>query len=279
MAVVVACSRGIYADAQRNSLLGTEDSLDSWSAYHRRLWHMYRFQAEHFDRASACFERAASLSPIASSPQVGLSFVHWQRAYLQISGDAAEDQKCARDFAQRSLELDPEDPEAHWALGRVMVLEGDYEGSLDTLQTAVELNGSNVMSLYSLARSQTILRRHPQSKDLLEQVRALSPFDPMAFAIDALQAFNEDDIGNHEKATTLIDRAARQANAHYHVNGFAAYCHFRAGNSARALEYYQRLLLLSPDYNADAFIAARPIYSEPEISEARSVFRELARLR
>ena len=277
-AVASACTREIYADARRNALLGGAESLDSWSAYHRGLWHMYRFQAEHLDRATECFEHAVALSPGAAAPQVGLSFVHWQRAYLHLSDDVGQAQRCARQHAELALDLDPEDPEAHWALGRVLVLEDDFESSLTALQTAVALNSSNVMSLYSLARSHTILGQPADSIALLESARGLSPFDPMGFAIDALQAFNEGDLGNHQQATELIDRAVRQPNAHYHVLGFAAYCHYRAGQRAEAAGYYRRLLETSPDYAVDDFIAARPLYLEGDISEARSVFAELARL-
>ena len=70
----------------------------------------------------------------------------------------------------------------------------------------------------------------------------------------------------------------RQPNAHYHVLGFAAFCHFRAGKHVEAASYYQRLREASPEYDADDHIAARPLYLESEISEARSIFAKLARL-
>ena len=47
---------------------------------------------------------------------------------------------------------------------------------------------------------------------------------------------------------------------------------------AESGELIEALRKLSPAYDAEDYIASRPLYSEREISEARNVFKELARL-
>ena len=59
-------------------------NLDAWSAFHRGLDHMYRFRISECDAAESCFLQAIDLEPGLARPHAGLSFVHFERAYLNL---------------------------------------------------------------------------------------------------------------------------------------------------------------------------------------------------
>ena len=100
------------------SLLKPSENLDAWEAYHRGCWHMFKFRPEHYEEAERYFLRSIELDPTSPRPFAGLSFVHWQRAFLEISPDRAGEIAQARELAEEAIALDPRDPQGYNALGR-----------------------------------------------------------------------------------------------------------------------------------------------------------------
>ena len=80
---------------RERSLLKTPEGLDAWSAYHRGCWHMYRFTPRDFDQAEHFFRRSLELDPNAPRAYAGLSFIHWQRAFLELTRDRNRQERLA----------------------------------------------------------------------------------------------------------------------------------------------------------------------------------------
>ena len=67
-------------------LTGTEN-LDAWAAYHLGLQHMFRFNREDNAAATTLFERAVALDSGFARAHAGLSFLHFQTAFLRHTDD------------------------------------------------------------------------------------------------------------------------------------------------------------------------------------------------
>ncbi len=110
--------------AERNrAILKPPNSLDAWEAYHRGLWHMYRFTQVDNDMAQHFFEMAIGLDPTFARAHAGMSFTHWQNAF-QSWADRQSESDRAFEAAGRGLIIDDRDPAAHWAMGRALWLRG-----------------------------------------------------------------------------------------------------------------------------------------------------------
>jgi TolB-like protein len=90
--------------------LTVSDNLDAWSSYHLGLQHMYRFNRKDNAAATALFQKAIARDPNFARAHAGLSFVHFQTAFMRYSDDLDTEIAQARRFAVRGLELDPMDP-------------------------------------------------------------------------------------------------------------------------------------------------------------------------
>ena len=88
----------------------SSDNLDAWSAYHRGLWHMYRFNRHDNSIAAQMFQHALGKDPQFARAYAGLSFTCFQEAFLGYSADITERRDLAKRYAEKSLELDPHDP-------------------------------------------------------------------------------------------------------------------------------------------------------------------------
>ena len=80
---IVAAIAGEIEQVERNrAVLKPPSSLDAWEAYHRGLWHMYRFNAADNEQAHHFFAMAVRLDPTFARAYAGLSFTHFQNAFL-----------------------------------------------------------------------------------------------------------------------------------------------------------------------------------------------------
>jgi TolB-like protein/DNA-binding winged helix-turn-helix (wHTH) protein/Tfp pilus assembly protein PilF len=264
---------------RERSLLKTPEGLDAWSAYHRGCWHMYRFTPRDFDQAEHYFRHSLKLDPNAPRAYAGLSFVHWQRAFLELTRDRNREERLALELAHQSVTVDPRDPLGHWALGRAYLLHADLEQAADELQTSVAINPSSAVAQYSLAYVLMQLGEQTRSLDSNGKARRLSPYDAMTFAMYACFAANLKFLGRYQEAADFATRAARQPNTHHHVVAIAAVCNVLADRREAAKTHYTRLLAARPGYTCADYLKAfkhRPAAHSALIRRAFSQLDALA---
>ncbi|WP_354003659.1 transcriptional regulator [Ramlibacter aurantiacus] len=220
--------------AERNrAILKNPGSLNAWEAHHRGLWHMVRFNREDNEQARHFFERAVRLDPTFARPQAGLSFTHFQDAFLGWHDREASIGK-AYATAAEGLMADDQDPAAHWALGRAMWLMDRQDDAVRELRTSIDLSPNFALGHYTLGFVQ-MQSGDPQSAiEACDQARALSPMDPLLFAMLAARALGLLRLGRHEEASEWALRSVSRPNAHVHVRAIAMICLALAGRISEA---------------------------------------------
>ena len=265
----------IELSERQRALLKHPANLDAWSAYHRAAWLMYQFTPEAYEEAERLFQLSAKLDPNSARVYAGLSFVHWQRAFLEIGKDRSEEIARAQEYAQHALIVDPRDPQAHWAMGRSYLLQRDFDLAIEEIGHSIELSPSFAIGHYSSAFARMLSGDHAGSASAVRLARRLSPYDIMSFAMLALEAFDAALAGRVEQAAVLADRAARQPNAHYHIFAIAAFCNSLAGRDDAAREYVQRLAKAHPGYRISDYFRAFPYRTDALKSQIHREFRKL----
>lgn len=265
----------IEQSERQRALLTPPASLDAWSAYHRGAWHMFQFTTEGYEEAERFFKRAAELDPGASRVFAGLSFVHWQRAFLEIGKDRHAEIDQATELARHAMMLDPRDPQGHWALGRAFLLRQEFDLAIEEIEQSVALNPNFAIGHYSVAFARALATQNGRSDESVRIARRLSPYDLMSFAMLATQAMNATLLGRFEDGADLADRAARQGNAHYHILGIAAFSNALAGRTEVAKRYLARLATIHPGYRVSDYLRAFD-YRDPFVRElVRGTFLRL----
>jgi len=277
--IVGAVSAEVEVAERQRALLEPPASLDAWSAYHRGCWHMYRFTPADYEQAQRFFELSIRLDPNSSRTFAGLSFVHWQRAFLEISPDHAGESQQAFELAQHSVSLNPRDPLGHWALGRAHLLRGDVSESLVELGTSTDLNPSFAVGQYTLGFALMQTGDTVNSIERAEKARRLSPYDPMSFAMIGVRGFSLALKGQYDEAAKLMTISVQQPNAHYHMVAMAAVCDVLAGNKEAARRGLGRLLEARPGYSAKEFLRAFQLQQPVHRKLISTAFDRLGRLR
>jgi DNA-binding SARP family transcriptional activator len=253
--IVASVAHEIEMVERNRAVLKPPNSLDAWEAHHRGLWHMYRFNKTDNERARQFFAQAVDLDPTFARAYAGLSFAHFQNAFLGWKKAAPEIDR-AFDAAGKSLMVDDRDPAAHWAMGRAMWLRGGQDEAVKELERAVDLSPNYATAHYTLAFV------HSQSGDpnaaisFSDHARQLSPFDPLLFAMLGSRALSLARLGRHDEAAEWAMKAAARPNAHQHIMTIAALTLGLAGRLEDAAAYKSRIRERVPDYAMADFLAA-----------------------
>ena len=270
---IVASIASEIETAERNrAILKPPSSLDAWEAYHRGLWHMYRFEKADNDRARQFFEMAVRLDPTFARAYAGLSFAHWQSAF-QGWAPREKEIDLAFDFAGQSMMADDRDPSAHWAMGRALWLRGRQDQSVAELEIAVDLSPNFALGHYSLAFVHAQAGDAQAAIGAADHSRHLSPYDPMLFAMLASRALALVRLGNFSEAADWAVKAAARPNAHPHILAIAAYFLALDGRLDEARIYAAAVRRILPNYSVDDSLSAFQMEQQ-----AAALFRKGARL-
>jgi DNA-binding SARP family transcriptional activator/TolB-like protein len=271
--IVSGLDTEIHVIERNRALLMPPASLDAWQAYHRGLAHMFRFTSDNIREAQQFFTRAIALDPTFSRSYAGLSFTHFQKAFLQQTHEREREVSLAFEAAGKGLEADPSDPAAHWAMGRALWLRREHEGAISALEQSVRLSPSYALAHYTLAML------HCQTGDPARAIEAadvaahLSPLDPMLFAIHGARTFALLRLGRVEEAAEFSILGGQQPNAHVHAHAIAALTLAAAGRIEEAQAERKRIISLRPDYNFEQFKGAFHL-----LDDLRDIYQRAAKL-
>jgi TolB-like protein/DNA-binding SARP family transcriptional activator len=269
--IVAAIASEIEAVERNRAVLRPPDSLDAWQAYHRGLWHMYRFTETENEAARRFFEMAVRLDPTFARAHAGLSFTHWQSAF-QHWGDRRHHMTNALEAAGRGVIVDEHDPAAHWAMGRALWLKGSHDEGIGELQQTVTISPNFALGHYALAFV------HSQSGDpraaieAADHSRLLSPFDPLLFGMLGSKAMANVRLGQFDEAAAWSAKAAMQPNAHILILAIAAFSHVLAGRIEEARNYGDAIRRVQPRFCVEEYLNAFQFSAD-----AASLFRLAAR--
>jgi DNA-binding winged helix-turn-helix (wHTH) protein len=262
-AVVNALELQIPLSEARRALTSPHN-LDAWSAYHLGLHHMYKFDRESNRRAAAYFEQAIACEPGFARAHAGLSFAHFEEAFLHFADDRSAAAAQARRFAERGLEHDPLDPFCNLVMGRALWLTADLDSSLVWLDRAVALNPNYAQGKYSCAWTRTMLGEGSEALSLASAARDLSPLDPLLYGMLGITACSHMLLEQPEEAAAWGERAARAPRAHALIAMIAAVLHAMNNDPVRAVGWLRSARERQPGLQADDFLRAFP-FREPDV--------------
>jgi DNA-binding SARP family transcriptional activator len=262
--VVATVAEEIERTESKRAIIKPPSSLDAWEAYHRGLWHMYRFTGVDNESAARFFRDALQLDPGLARAHAGLSFTHFQNVFLGLTSDRDQQLALALATAGQSLAADDRDPAAHWAMGRALWLSGDQRASISELESSIELSPNFALGHYTLGFV------HAQSGDpqtainATEHSRQLSPFDPLQFGMLGSRAIAHMRLGERDAAADWGVKAANRPNAHVHILAIAATTLGLAGRRDHGREVVGRMHARLSSYRLEDFLRAFKLAPDAE---------------
>jgi len=252
----------IETQIQTNEIIETEklstENLDAWSAYHRGLWHMYRFNRHDNAVAKTLFQHAIEIDPKFSRAQAGLSFTHFQNAFIGFTNDQSNQCKLAKKHAEFGFEIDPFDPFVNLTMGRAEMLFGDFEASIPWFDRCLEFRPNYAFAIYNRSLVDAVIGNGIDSQRCSMKALSLSPLDPLLYAMLCCRGLSHLVRGEYEPASDWAERGAIRPNSHLHIWVIAALSHELAGNREKAAKWVTKINKNAPKFEHGQFFQSFP---------------------
>lgn len=245
------------------------EHLDAWEAYHLGLSHVYRFNAHDNAIAGGLFRRATELDPGFSTAFAARAFASFQDAMMGYVPDRQAALTAVRLAAERSIELDPLDPYANAAMGRLHILTGNPDDGLVWLDRSVKLSPNYAKGHYARAFVQVLRCETAETRTGIDTAIRLSPLDPLLAPMRVMKALSFGIDGDDATAAEWAVMAARTATSHSTlVMAAVAFCQLDGRTDAAA--HWARMVRENrPDMTIGLYLGSLPF--------ARPAFRDRLR--
>jgi tetratricopeptide (TPR) repeat protein len=251
------------------------ENLDAWQAFHLGLRHIHHYDKAGTAAAQALFERAVELEPGFARAHAGLSFAHFQNAFMRYVPDREAEIAAARRTAERGLHLDALDPFCNFNMGRSFWIEKDLETARPWLERAVTVSPSYAQGIYSRSMIDALAGRSDDSAGGIDLAMRLSPLDPLLHAMRGTRALALLTAGDDAGAATWGKAAARTARAHVIIDLIASAANALAGDEAMARHWADSARRRSPAVTRAQFFDALPVEHGPSRERIDAALKRL----
>lgn len=184
------------------------------------------------------FEQAITIDP---GYAVGYATYGWSMALVAAANSDGEErdrlQQRARELALRAIELEPDAPEGHAALGLINQYDLDFRNAREPYQTSFELGFGNAQIIGAYAQFAAYIGEFEQAQEAMARAERLDPLNAQVFRsaafIDYLAGDFESARANVQAALALND----QVGTVWRLLGDMAVLD---GDSQAAREFYQK---------------------------------------
>jgi adenylate cyclase len=243
----------------------TTTNVEAWTQWVQGMWH--RRQAvtkEQNGHARVCWEKALALDPASAPINAMLSFVHCLDARFGWWDDRETAIEKARAYADRAVEIDPGNADAHTASSLILLMQSHHDEAVTDARKAVQL-APGAADTADLASFVLALSGYPQEAVVQsEKAIALSPNYPGVY------------LGNLGSAYRLAGRTEQAIAAFkaYHARnpGFGltdlVIIYQEIGHAEEARRTAKQLLAARPDFTIAAWLKTQFIRRDTARIEA-----------
>jgi len=247
--IVVAVEPEIHVRERERVRRKPPESLDAWELLQRGLSHFYR--ANDIDRAEATrlFREAIALDPEFATPHAYLAYALWASRSVALghAEDTAKALASARASAEQAVSLDPNEPMAHFALGRVHGFTGETEMAIAEMRTAIAINPNFAWGHYGLGWAYYYSAgQAEQALPHFDAALRLSPRDPLRWLPLMIEGSALRFLGRHDEAIAHCRQACQVPDSGFlpYMNLAAALA--EAGQKSEARAAVEKATQLQP---------------------------------
>jgi adenylate cyclase len=232
------------------------ENLDAWESYQRGLWYLWRFKVEDLTEACRLFQRAIDQDSNFAQPVAAMGSALYNQVTLSYAESPRETLEQALQFANKAIALDDKEAMAHFALGRVYTVRGEYDAAIAELRIAIDLNPSLALAHYGLGLA---LVQSGQPNEAISECNTairLSLRDPLIWAFFMVRALARLFLQDYEAAVEDARRSIRYPAATYQPYLILATALALLDRREEAKIALDKLLEIKPDFSLGAALAA-----------------------
>jgi DNA-binding SARP family transcriptional activator len=252
-------------EQERIALVHGTSNLQAWLTVGQGLTHVRRMTHEDNTMARALYRRATELDPAYPGAWDGLAWTHFIDARFGWSSDPFQSVSLARDYAQRTLELDASRPATCALLGGVELAYGRHDAAVALAQKSVSMspNGADVAAV--LAFILTYAGEPQSAVRFIQRAMRLSPRYPSWYRWTLARAYRL--AGDHERAIASLTPLNHSGESSIAPAVELAAAYAQSGRYEDAQFISAHVLTTAPNFSAAAW-TAMPAHRDVNIAAA-----------
>ena len=191
------------------------ENLDAWECYQKGLWNLYRFNKDDNTEAQSLFKESSrksiNFAPAKSALTHALyfSYMHgYAENRVHALGEAFES-------GRQAVAFDGRDPDAHFALGRILYLKRDLKSSISQFQVAINYNPSFAHAHFGLGSALLFSGEWVDAIENIDRATRLSPHDPLLWIMLTVKAMALYGLKQYQDAEAVARQASSQPTSEF----------------------------------------------------------------
>lgn len=207
--------------------------------------HKHRSGKENNAKARDLAEKAIALDPGYARAYALLAWVYWFEWFYEWNVPSTQAEKLGLEAAKKALDLDPWEPEAHWALGAInLFFTREHDKAFAQIERALELspNNADVLADYGL-----ILQTMGRSEEAIEKINEAMRLNPYYsdYYLENLGMAHYDSR-QYEDATAAL---SRMSNISLNATAYLAASYGQLGREPEAQRAVEEILTADPGFS------------------------------
>jgi len=224
-------------------------NLGAWDLYQLGLSEFYKFTPEANQRCQEHLREAIEADPVLAQAHSRLAYaIVLSMVYFDAPANA-ERMDEALLAAQRAIELDDQDANSFFTIGRVHLARREYDRAIDALQYAVGLNPALAVSYCGLGDSYAYEGRLDEAISQFEIAIQLSPHDPFRWAFYSYRSMAHLFRGEYGDAATWARRSIQLPRALYWAHAHLGSALGHIGDESQIRPALVDLKRVKPEFN------------------------------
>ena len=196
------------------------------------------------DTGMSLMRQAIELDPSLGRAYGYLAFAYFVQIMYNRTADRDHTCRTGIENANRAISIDQRDYFAHYALGRLQILDSDYISAIRSLQTAVRINPNFAYGYFGLAVAHVYMNEAEQAIDHINLAIRLSPNDPLLWAFYGYSGLAHFALGELDLAIDQLEQCYQLSSAQFTPFVWLAVCYLHAErweDAKKALDHAKRL--------------------------------------
>lgn len=209
------------------------------------------------EAARELYWKAIYADPAFARAYAGLAMTYGLEYQLGWANDGKATLARALEFAQTGVEMSPDLPEAHWALGFVHLQALRHDEALRHVERALQLNPSYADAYALQAGIQILSGRPGESIAPMRSAMRLNPSAGWLYFMQIGRAYYF--LGDSEQARVNLEHAVQRNPESLESRIYLAATYWLAGDRSAAEWQAQEIRVLEPRFEVNTWLATYPM--------------------
>lgn len=224
-------------------------NLGAWDLYHLGTAEFYKFTPESNVKCQDLLRQAIGIDPELAGAHSRLAYaVVLSMVYFDAPPDPTKMNE-ALAAAERAIQLDDQDANGYFTLGRVRLARCEYDLAINALEHALELNSCLAVAYCGLGDSLAYEGRLDQAIEQFEMAVRLSPHDPFRWGFFSYRSLAHLFRGEFDEAVAWARRAVQVPNAQYWARAHLVAALGHVGDAKQTEDALRDLMQVKPEFS------------------------------